>query len=114
MRQISCLRLLRAQNRHPNIVELQDVQTDWNDEEEEAGGRVPFLDSTNFDTERRLVAQEAVSPKEQGSIIAVVFLVFAAGSIRTDEASFGKRRDSFFQACQIGTSSFQPQQRHQR
>lgn len=37
LREISCLRLLRGDNRHEHIIELQDVQTEW-DEDGECGG----------------------------------------------------------------------------
>lgn len=40
LREISCLRLLRGTNAHPNIVELVDVQADWTSSSEpyESGG----------------------------------------------------------------------------
>jgi len=38
LREISCLRLIRGENKHENIVEIQDVQTDWNEEDDEGGG----------------------------------------------------------------------------
>jgi serine/threonine protein kinase len=38
LREISCLRLLRGENKHENIVEMKDVQADWSDEDENGGG----------------------------------------------------------------------------
>ena len=38
LREISCLRLLRGDNRHEHIVELQDVQTEWDEDGEGGGG----------------------------------------------------------------------------
>jgi len=38
LREISCLRLFRGDNKHENIVELQDVQTEWNEDGDEGGG----------------------------------------------------------------------------
>lgn len=37
LREISCLRLLRGANKHANIIELQDVQAGWS-EDEDGGG----------------------------------------------------------------------------
>jgi serine/threonine protein kinase len=37
LREISCLRLFRGENRHENIIELHDVQTDWTQEIESTG-----------------------------------------------------------------------------
>lgn len=38
LREISCLRIFRKDNRHDNIIELHDVQTEWNEESVGGGG----------------------------------------------------------------------------